>query len=80
MSITVIKVFVISGDDAKCGQPMSPIGSESFSESELQTATDDFEKKPLDTIPEGGTGDYITSPGTEGRSDTQQSKEEVTGL
>ena len=56
------------------GQPMSSIGSESFSES----ATDDFEKKPLDTIPEGDV--IVTTPSTEGKTDEQQSKEEITRL
>ena len=56
---------------------MSSIGSESFSENELQTATDDFEKKPLDPIPEGGAGEgsavIIANPGTEIGSNTQES-------
>ena len=73
--------FVFSGYDSS-GQPTSTVGIESFSESELQTATDDFEKKPLDTIPEGGAGKsgdvIITDPCTEIESYTQESREEVT--
>ena len=78
MNRIIYNYIIFSAYDSS-GQPMSSIGSESFSESELQTATDDFEKKPLDTIPEGEAGEggdaIIANPGTEGKG-----KEEVTRL